>query len=152
MTYLLYTGRPREVVSILRETADRPPEMKAEYFDAVRVTAEGLSGMRPPTDAIVHNLDYLRTNPSSALPVAQALVALGDKRGAFNIFHGYYFGEGEWATLAPKGGDQDRTTRPLFQPMMAPIWRDAEFNAFLERIGLNEYWRRSGTKPDFRRS
>jgi hypothetical protein len=34
---------------------------------------------------------------------------------------------------------------------MSPIWRLPEFNRLLERIGLNEYWRRSGTTPDFRR-
>jgi hypothetical protein len=33
---------------------------------------------------------------------------------------------------------------------MRGIWRDAEFDRLLERIGLNAYWRESGTRPDFR--
>lgn len=151
LTYLMYTGRARELLYVLRATMDPPPELKAEYLEATRATAEGLSGLRPPAEAIAQDLDYLRANPSSALPVAQALVALGDKGTAFDIFKGYYFGEGEWAAVAPKGGDEDRATRPLFQPMMTPLWGDAIFDRLLERIGLNTYWRQSKTKPDFRR-
>ena len=151
LTYLMYTGRARELLSVLRETADRPPELKAEYFEVVQATAEGLANVRPAVEAIAHNLNYLRANPTSALQVAQALVALGDKRTAIDIFGGYYFGEGEWAAAAPRGGDQDRVTRELFQPMMAPIWGDEQFDRMLDRIGLNDYWRRSATVPDFRR-
>lgn len=151
MTYLMYTGRAAEVLSILRATPNRPPELTPAYFETARVTAEGLANVRPAADSIAHNLAHLRANPTSALPVAQALVALGDKATASSILKGYYFGEGSWATVAPQGGDEDRVTRALFEPMMAPIWRGGEFNRLLERIGLNDYWRRSRTVPDFRR-
>lgn len=150
LAYLMYTGRPSEVLSSLREAKDRPPELTPAYFDAVRVTAEGLADIRPASEATARILEYLRATPSAALPVTQALVALGDRTTAFETLNGYYFGEGEWAALAPKGGDQDRSTRALFQPMMVPIWREPAFDQLLERIGLNNYWRRSGTVPDFR--
>ena len=116
-----------------------------------RLGIEALAGRRPRPEAVSHDLDYLRDNPASALQVAQACVALGDPKAAFPLLDGYYFGKGEWRQLAPKGGDQDRITNLLFQPVMRPIWHLPEFDRFLDRIGLNEYWRRSGSLPDFRR-
>jgi hypothetical protein len=151
LAYLMYSGRPAEALAILENPTDLPLELKAEYVTAVRRTAEALAGRRPRSEAVRHDLDYLRDNPNSALQVAQACVALGDPDAAFRLFDGYYFGEGEWRRLAPKGGDEDRITNLLFLPVMSPIWRLPEFNRLLERIGLNEYWRRSGTAPDFRR-
>jgi hypothetical protein len=100
---------------------------------------------------VAQNLSYLARAPSAALQLAQACVALGAAEAAFPIFDGYYFGEGKWAKLAPEGGDEDRITSPLFQPVMSSLWRTAEFGRLLERIGLEDYWRRSGTQPDFRR-
>lgn len=151
LAYLMYSGRPAEALAILQNPTELPLELKAEYVTAVRMTAEALAGRRPRDEAVKHDLDYLHENPNSALQVAQACVALGDPKAAFGLFDGYYFGEGEWRQLAPKGGDEDRITNLLFLPVMSPIWRLPEFNRLLERIGLNEYWRRSGTTPDFRR-
>ena len=150
LAYLMYSGRAAEALAILENPTDLPLELKAEYVTAVRMTAEALAGRRPSAEVVDHDLQYLRTNPNSALQVAQACVALGDPKAAFRIFDGYYFGAGEWRQLAPKGGDQDRITNLLFLPVMSPIWRLPEFNRLLERIGLNEYWRRSGSTPDFR--
>ena len=71
---------------------------------------------------------------------------------AFALLDGYFFGAGQWARLAPAGGDQDRITSPLFQPPARGLWRDPRFDRLLERIGLSAYWRASGTVPDFRRA
>ncbi len=151
LAFLMYSGRPAEALAILENPSELPLELKAEYVAAVRMTAEALAGRRPRSEAVSHDLDYLRKNPGSALQVAQACVALGDPSPAFRLFDGYYFGEGEWRQLAPKGGDEDRITNLLFLPVMNPIWNLPEFNRLMERIGLNEYWRRSGSLPDFRR-
>jgi len=151
LAYLMYSGRPAEALAILDNGSDLPLELKSEYVAAVRITAEALADRRPRAEAVKHDLEYLRNNPNSALQVAQACVALGDPKAAFQLFDGYYFGEGEWRFLAPKGGDEDRITNLLFLPVMKPIWQLPEFDRLLERIGLNEYWRRSGSLPDFRR-
>ncbi len=151
LAYLMYSGRPAEALAVLRDTTDRPPELKAEFFEAVRMTAEALAGHRPPAQAVSHDLEYLQANPSAALQVTQACVALGAKQTAIELLNGYYFGEGAWSQLAPKGGDQDRVTNPIFQPPMSSLWRERDFNQILERIGLNAYWRQSRTMPDFRR-
>lgn len=150
IAYLMYSGRPVEALEIMRREADWPNEIKQDFVAAVRATAEALAGQRRPPDAVKAALDYLDDNPQSALQVAHACVALGDAPTAYSLFNGYYFGDGEWSKLAPIGGDQDRVTSPLFLPMMRGIWRQRSFNQLLERIGLNAYWRQSGTTPDFR--
>jgi tetratricopeptide (TPR) repeat protein len=151
VNYLMYSGRPADVLRILREPADIPVELNQDYLTTVRMTAEALAGEAPAGAAVARNLEYLRSRPAVALDAAQACVALGSPDAAFDIFQGYYFSEGDWRAVAPIGGDEDRITNPLFQPVMAPIWREARFDRLLERIGLNAYWRDTRTVPDFRR-
>jgi hypothetical protein len=69
----------------------------------------------------------------------------------FSLLSGYYFAVGPWSKVAPVGGDQDRATDAIFQPPMKRAWNDPRFAQLLYRIGLEDYWRRSGTLPDFRR-
>jgi hypothetical protein len=101
--------------------------------------------------AVKANLTYLKESPSRAPQVAQACTAVGDSDTALAILRGYYFGEAPWASLAPPGGDDDRITASLFLPPMQRLWRTGPFEAMLQRIGLDDYWRQSGTTPDFRR-
>ena len=150
--YLTYSGRPREVLAILRDATDSSVELPPKYLERVRVTAEAIAGLRRSSEAVSLQLDYLKANPPEALQVAQACVALGGWKAAFELFNGYYFGEGEWALLSPIGGDQDRLTSPLFHPVMSGLWRTTAFRNLLARIGLEDYWRRTGTIPDFRRT
>lgn len=150
VSYLMFTGRPREAIEILGRQTDLPVEIRPDFVEAVRATAEALAGQRPSSNAVKAALDYLGANSQAALQVAQACAALGEGDTAFSLFDGYYFGEGEWSKLAPSGGDQDRVTSPLFLPAMRGIWRETAFDRLLERIGLNAYWRQSGKRPDFR--
>ena len=150
VAFLMYSGRPAEALEVLRRETDWPVEVRPEFIAAIRATAEALAGQQSTPDAVKAALSYLGKNPQSALQVAQACVALGDTGTAYRLFDGYYFGEGEWSKLAPIGGDEDRVTSTLFHPTMRGIWRDGAFNRLLERIGLNAYWRQSGTRPDFR--
>ena len=151
VAYLLFGDRPAEAVALIDNEAERPPDTPPELLAALRATGDGLAGRTNAATAIEANLTYLRTKPSNALQVAQAITALGGQDIALQLLNGYYFGHGEWADLAPPGGDADRLTAPLFQPPMKSLWKTADFDRLLERIGLNAYWRRSRTVPDFRR-
>ena len=122
--YLMYTGRPGEALELLREGAERPIDVTQPTSTRSGNTAEALGGTRPASSAIAGNLDYLRDNPAMALQVAQASAALGDAGAAFEIFDGYYFGEGRWARVAPINGDEDRMTNTFFQPPMRGLWAD----------------------------
>ena len=150
VAYLMYSGRPAEALALFRDGAERPVELTPEFIAAVRATAEALAGQRGAADAISQDLKYLNDNPRVALQVTHACAALGNPDEAFAVLDGYYFEKGRWAHVAPPGGDQDRITYPLFQPPMRALWRDPRFDRLLDRIGLNGYWRQSGSVPDFR--
>ena len=150
MAYLMYSGRPAEALALLRDGAERPMELSPEFINAVRVTAEALAGQRSATDAIDQDLKYLEKDPRAAPQVAHACAALGNTDEAFDLLDGYYFSEGRWTRVAPPGGDQDRITYPLFLPPMRTLWGDPRFERLLARVGLKDYWRQSGTVPDFR--
>ena len=151
MAYLMFSGRAPEAAALLRLTQDRPPEIDPTLADALTATAESLAGSRPVAEAVAANVRHAMAFPRTALAAGQALVALGDFKTAFDVFEGYYFGSGRFATLAPVGGDQDRTTARLFQPPMKLAWKDPRFAKLLQRIGLESYWEESRTVPDFRR-
>ena len=150
IAYLMYSGRAGEALDLLRDGAERPTDVTQDFVDSARAAGEGLAGSRPASAAIAAQLNYLKKSPAVALQVAQACAALGDLPAALEICEGYYFGQGEWARVAPPGGDDDRTTLALFQPPMRALWRDQRFDALLERIGLNAYWRQTQTVPEFR--
>ena len=149
--YLMYSGRPAEALELLGGGAERPLEITQDYADAVRATAAGLAGKMSTSAAVESDLQFLTRNPQTALQVAQACAALGSADDSFAILDGYYFGSGKWAAVAPAAGDDDRITSRLFQPPMRTLWQDKRFAALLQRIGIEDYWRRSGTMPDFRR-
>jgi hypothetical protein len=119
---------------------------------ATSKVAQALGGERPRESAVAEALGYLRGDAAAALHVANACCALGALDDMFAILEGYYFDRGEWAKIAPAAGDADRTTQALFLPPMKPAWTDARFGPLLRRIGLEDYWRQSGTMPDFRRA
>ena len=152
LAYLMYTGRPQETLAILGDPNQRPSAIPAGFVDAIGATARALAGQGAAREAVVANLAYVKQRAASAPFVAQACAALGDVTTAFSLLSGYYFSEGEWASVAPPGGDEDRLTSPLFQPPMRNLWRDDRFNKLIARIGLNTYWSQSGTMPDYRRA
>ncbi|HEU4956700.1 MAG TPA: TIR domain-containing protein [Sphingomicrobium sp.] len=149
IAYLLYSGRASEALTALNDADQRPLDVPPDVIAAASATARGLMGEISRKDAIAANLAYLKTTPGGALPVAQACAAMDDKVTSYDILDGYYFGEGRWAGLVPPAGDQDKQTSPLFQPPMRGLWRDSRFAALVRRIGLTDYWQRSGTRPDY---
>jgi hypothetical protein len=148
--YLMYSGRAFDALDLLRDQSERPPGTTDEFLRAVQATATALARQGDAKPAVVQNIALLKTDPAAVFVAVHASTALADTQTALDLLRGYYFGEGEWGRLAPVGGDQDRQTAPLFHPQMRNLWRDPAFDPLLERIGLNTYWRRSGTKPDFR--
>jgi tetratricopeptide (TPR) repeat protein len=149
IAYLLYSGRASEALAILNDSQERPLDVLPGLVEAARATARALTGEISRTEAIAANLAYLKTNPGPALAIAQACAAMDDAATSFALLDGYYFGAGQWAGLAPEGGDQNRQTSPLFQPPMRALWKDQRFASLVRRIGLTDYWKTSGSRPDY---
>lgn len=152
IAYLMYSGRPSEALDVLHDPEQQPLEAHPGMIKAASATAQALAGSISREAAVAANLAFVKTDPGPALAVAQACAAMGDATTAFDLLAGYYFAEGEWVALAPPGGDQDRQTSPLFQPPMRGLWSEERFNSMVRRIGLTDYWRKSGTSPDYNRT
>lgn len=151
LAYLMYSGRPAEALALLDDDSGRPGAIPDTLVTAAKATSLALVGSGDRARAVQANLDYLDEHPRNAPQVAQAFTALGQGATALELLRGYYFATGQWAALAPAGGDDERVTAPLFLPPMRPLWRDPGFAEMLRRIGLEDYWRQSRTVPDFRR-
>ena len=151
VAYLMYSGRPTDALELLREGAERPTEIGEDLVQPMRAVAQALGGQRPARSAVEEALSFLGKNPVAALRIANACSALGALDDTFEILDGYYFDAGKWAKVAPAAGDADRITQPLFLPPMKAAWSDPRFAQLLQRTGLEDYWRKSGTQPDFRR-
>jgi tetratricopeptide (TPR) repeat protein len=152
LDYLMYSGRPTDALAILHNEADRPTGTPGQLVNAIDAIGRALAARGSPREAVDRSLEWLKSQPSEGLAVAQAAAAVRDLNTSFAILQGYYFGEGDWSNIAPEAGDEDRATSPLFLPSMKIAWPDPRFAQLLQRIGLEDYWRRTGTVPDFRRS
>lgn len=152
IAYLMYSGRAIDALTHLQSGSERPSELSPAFLDTSRAIAQALAGQRDRAAAVAATLADLGDNPSAALQAVQACASLGAGDEAFALLDGYYFADGKWARLAPAGGDQDRVTSPLFQPSARALWADPRFAQLTARIGLDGYWRQSGTAPDFRRA
>ena len=82
---------------------------------------------------------------------APNLALLNATDAAFAGLERYYFNQGPFGRNAPRGPYDERRTAFLFRRSMAGARRDPRFAVLLSRIGLEDYWRDSGTRPDFRR-
>jgi hypothetical protein len=88
-----------------------------------------------------------RARPGYLATSAVSACVLGYVDECLSMLHGYYFGRGQWA-----GGQSERpVTELLFVGSTSRLRADARFPALLEEIGLEDYWRATGTLPDFRR-
>ena len=80
------------------------------------------------------------------------LAATGAREDALIAYEAYLFGGDLFGRkVAPPRASEARFTGGLFSPPML-AQRDARFARLLERAGLEEYWKQSGSQPDFRRS
>lgn len=80
-------------------------------------------------------------------------VQLGMTDAAFALMEAFYFGGMVNGTrVAPPGPLASRLTAVIFSRAVLSLQGDPRFASLLARTGLEEYWRKSGTQPDFRRS
>lgn len=161
--FLTHSGRAAEALRKLEDRERWPVNYPEDQIAAAVATARAVAGTISAREAIQLNmasleagsaevLSYLNRKVTMAQLVALRCAALGDSDSAFALLDGYYFGEGPWAKVAPAAGDMDRSTFTLFEPPMSRLWHDERFGALTRRIGLDAYWRQSGSTPDFRRA
>lgn len=149
--YLAAIGRPVEALDYATDVGKLPagatmqaPEIQLEIA-LIRAIAEGSEEAREA--AVRRFTDIARKLPSRTGYAASALSMLGQWDTAFGMFEGYFLGEGPWTR-----GHSDRAfTSRLFGIHHRAFRQDPRFARLLRKTGLEDYWRVTGTAPDFRR-
>jgi DNA-binding winged helix-turn-helix (wHTH) protein/tetratricopeptide (TPR) repeat protein len=152
--FLLCTGRPAAAAAFATQPELRPERLRPNGVEA-RVTLARAVERRDPADVAASLADLRQQTAAidSVVTTAPIFVLLGRHDLALAALERYFFGApaGEVGpAVAPPGRYDRRYSAFLFMPPMAPLWRDPRFAAMLERIGLERYWRETGTRPDFR--
>jgi len=140
-----------EAAAFVRDLRSRPDDVPDEVVGSFARTADALATRRG-TEAI---LSEMRTGPFriEQLPMRAILaVELGDADMAFEQLHAYYFGGKINGQPVPFRKSVDpRETAMLFSPSLLALKSDPRHADILNRTGLEDYWRRSGTQPDYRK-
>jgi len=152
--FLLYNGRPADARALAVQAEGRPYGMPDGTYPAIMAAARAVE-TRAPADIEAALGAYLAivARSSAQTPSAVALPAVLDRIDtAFALLDNYYFQEGP---LAPRRRPRAVTaprciTEFLFRAPESALQPDPRFGRMLERIGLERYWRSTGTRPDYR--
>jgi tetratricopeptide (TPR) repeat protein len=151
---LLETGRPAEAAAFVRMPASLPDGLPAPLVDLLESNARAIGGSgehdrTSATDRMVASI----TEPEDAEEGAAILALLGRGDLALDAALASLLG-GSFAGQNWPAPDQYamRSTSMLFYPSLRGLSGRASYARILRESGLEDYWRRSGSQPDFRRS
>ena len=150
---LALTGRPRQALALASDPAARPLEEKDAPDMAGRLVFLRALATRAPADidqALAVTTAKARQMEAERLNMALQAVVLGRAGFALDILEGVFSNVGEWAE--PPSAKTELATHPLFQPHARPLWDEPRFSRILATVGLEDYWRLTGTLPDYRRA
>lgn len=150
--FLLLTGRAREALELARGSTVGLGGQSPLNQDVGLATAHALSSRSPA--ACVKAVDTIlaaRRNGRVASFIAiPYLVALGAPGPAWDALYTYLVGKRD-----PVSGERSplpaiawRRTDILFSPTLSPLRADPRFGQLTASVGLDRFWRQSGTRPD----
>ncbi len=145
---LAFSGQSDAAIAFV-SNPDRPTFGVSPAAAANRIVLARAIETRDPDD-VASALDIYRAmaldQVESVAIVAPVFAALGRADLAFDAIQRYFFGSGQAAI----GPFTRRYTDFLFMPPMAPLWADQRFSKITQAVGLESYWRSTGTLPDYR--
>jgi hypothetical protein len=107
------------------------------------------SDVRQATD---HQLRLAQEDTRYIEIAAPIFALLGRLDLTFDSLERYFFNRGSFGSAVQIGAYSRRYTDMLFTVPMAAARADARFAHLTRDVGLQEYWRRTRTAPDYLRS
>lgn len=149
---LIEGRRFAEAAAFSRDPARRPMKMPEELWRGNADTATALATGKGAEHVI--EMARAQLKQSAGISGLGWLAALGAVDLAFDALEAYYLGGVVSGTRYLPPGPLDK--RPvgfgLINTFMLEHREHPRFKALLERTGLEDYWRKSGTQPDFRQN
>ena len=150
---LIDSKRHAEAILYLRSTTRLPGAIATSMLENLLTTAEALATGQGMAEwrRKAGNAPAVLVIESIWITVSNFVFA-GLTDELFALFEAYFFGGVVNGTrVAPPGPLDARPTTPLFAPAVLTLRGDPRYTSLLARCGLKDYWRKSGTQPDFRR-
>ena len=156
----LFTGRVADAIAFGEDRAARPVGIADDEIDHGLMVARAMQTRRPGDveTAMQSSVERARHSVGRAENAIQFACGFGRVDPAFEIAAALFFGRGfdpGEVRFTPEQGNlnrrNDRRTQFLFFPVTAPMRADARFDGLVSELGLAQYWRESGTRPDYRR-
>jgi len=151
---LIETGRPLEAAAFVSAPRSLPDDLPASTVAFAATVAEGIANRNSASGAeAVRQVRALLGSPAMAESQAPLLAMLGEGDLALAAASAYVgggdVGGSEWP--APDEFAM-RSTAWLFYPSFRALADRPAYANVLRAAGLDNYWRRSGSQPDFRQS
>jgi DNA-binding winged helix-turn-helix (wHTH) protein/Flp pilus assembly protein TadD len=146
--FLALTGRPEAAIALVDMESTHPvvaPDAPPPPYPTLRRFA---AAMQAPAAADIPRMaqELLdRRGEIGSHSVVSYLGALGRIDAAYAILEARFFGS---ATMPPPGPLSRRKTSILFSAKGAPLRSDPRYPALLQRLGITDYWRETGTRAD----
>lgn len=154
-----YTGRAKTTLAIIEDRDARPVGIPDWNFKLNWLEARALDTRSPPDieAALSAHLDAARRALVFVENAVMFASAVGHVDRAFELVNAYFFDRGfrmsEQRFATEQGvysARSQRFTAFLFVPPSAALRADPRFDRLMNEIGLEDYWRRSGSNPDYR--
>ncbi len=156
-----FTGRIVPAAAMLdTEAAGRPLHLPPNAVALWRISLDALASRRADLiqRAVGAHIAAVRTGGPAAVNAILVLTQLGAFNEAFAVAEGYLLRRGPLIGMLRTGPDQlpmndqrRRKTMMLFTAATAKLRADPRFSKLCAELGLQDYWRSAGVRPDYLR-
>jgi class 3 adenylate cyclase len=157
----LHSGRETTAIAQMEDTKARPEAIEPSLLEVVADAARAVLSRDPAAQRKVADglSQYARRGTSAAGLAIELACLLGQPDAAFRFAEALFFSR---EFVVPDQTDSsgaisgvtldDRRTRVLFLPSTVVMRKDPRFERTLDELGLEAYWRDSGSTPDYRKT
>jgi hypothetical protein len=156
---LATNGRGTEALAMIDDQSTRPLGIPESNFALTRLQLKAMqTKARPDVDAaMTASFESARRGAGFAEAAISVAGAIGLIDDTYRLIEAYFFdrgfavGERRWAAEQGQfSSRRRRSTSVLFRKFMQPVRADPRFAALTAELKLEDYWKRSGTRPDYR--
>jgi tetratricopeptide (TPR) repeat protein len=151
--FLLFSGRPQAAAAFVMDPERRPTGLSSnEPARLLRLAQAADSQRASAIQASVGEFRIRAEADARNIPFSASVFALLEQPElSFAAWQRYFLNRGSFGAEAPISRLTRRSTRELFSLPMTPLRADPRFAKLVREIGLEDYWRSTGTQPDYRR-